>query len=306
MWNSRSLQALAELLLATALWGFGFVASVWALQKVDAFELTLLRLVIASLIGLPFALSRSARAVALEYLRLAWLPAALLAGTLIFQTWGLQYTTPTKSGFITTLYVVFVPILDSVVQKRLLPRMLWFCVFLALLGTALIVNLGIGEINFGDVLTFVCSIIATFQIYWMGQVSRVVRRPFLFNVYQFFWALPLVLPWVHLKPFYHKLLEAPHWPAQVQIGILSLALGSTMVAFFLQVRAQAKLSATVSSLMFLLESPFALLFSMLFLQQGLSTLEGLGGGLIFVSALMATWFEGRAKKIAFPNELGNS
>jgi drug/metabolite transporter (DMT)-like permease len=77
------------------------------------------------------------------------------------------------------------------------------------------------------------------------------------------------------------------------IGLLSLSLGSTTLAFYLQVRAQAHLSATVSSLLFLLESPFALIFAFLLLGESLSTMEAIGAFLIFTAAVLASLREAR-------------
>jgi drug/metabolite transporter (DMT)-like permease len=75
------------------------------------------------------------------------LPALLLAGTLILQTWGLHYTTATKSGFITTLYVVFVPLLEALHLRRRISTGLWLCVLGAFVGTLLIVNVGLNEVE---------------------------------------------------------------------------------------------------------------------------------------------------------------
>jgi drug/metabolite transporter (DMT)-like permease len=73
----------------------------------------------------------------------------------------------------------------------------------------------------------------------------------------------------------------------------SLSIGSTTLAFYLQTRAQARLSATVSSIIFLLESPFALIFAFLLLGESLSFMEASGALLIFISALLVTIRESR-------------
>jgi drug/metabolite transporter (DMT)-like permease len=69
-----------------------------------------------------------------------------------------------------------------------------------------------------------------------------------------------------------------------------------LIAFYLQVRAQKQLSATVSSLMFLLESPFAMIFALILLGQGLTATESAGAFLIFMSAVFATFLETRPAK----------
>jgi drug/metabolite transporter (DMT)-like permease len=288
--------ATGELLLAASLWGFGFIAARWALTVLDANEVTFARFAVAALVGLPWIWSRGPRAVWQQNLRASFIPAVLLLGTLIFQTWGLNYTTATKSGFITTLYVVFVSLAEAALSRRPMPKSLWLCVLLALLGTALIVDLGFGEINRGDLLTLVCAVLAAAQIYWLGIVSPGVTHAFAFNVLQNTWAALMAWPLIDSSVLVDKFRGASAWPKEAWLGLASLAFGSTVIAFFLQVRAQRRLPPTVSSLIFLLESPFAWLFAMMFLRESFRGLEGLGAVLIFASALMATLIESRREK----------
>jgi len=288
--------ASAELLTAAALWGFGFIATIWAFQVFSPFELTFLRFALAGTLIVFFLVTTSGRATLKECIKPAFLPALLLSLTLIFQTWGLQYTTPTKSGFITTLYVVFVPILESILSKKGLPWSLWACVFTALVGTGLIVNIGAEQINIGDVLTFICAIAATFQIYWLSLVSYKIKKPFAFNLIQACWGALICVPVLFFEPLGTKLMNFADWTSHAWAGLLLLTFGSTVIAFFLQVRAQKFLSATVSSLIFLLESPFALIFALLLLGQSLNFTESLGAVLIFLSAAGASLVEARRKK----------
>jgi len=173
---------------------------------------------------------------------------------------------------------------------------LWLCVATALMGTALIVNVGVDSINFGDVLTFICALAAAVQIYWLGLVSPRVRHPFAFNLLQASWGALVCFPVVFFVPLADKIAVMHTWPLMAWAGLASLTLGSTVIAFFLQVRAQAHLSPTVSSLIFLLESPFALIFALLLLGETLGFTESIGATLIFLSALAASLIEARRKK----------
>jgi drug/metabolite transporter (DMT)-like permease len=280
--------AIGELIVAAAFWGFGFIAVIWSLETLNFAEVTWLRFALAALVGLPFIL-HAPRSVRRGIFRLSFWPSVFLAGTLIFQSWGLKYTTATKSGFITTLYVVFVPLLESLLTGRRLPPLLWACVVMAFAGTALIVEVRFDEINIGDILTLVCAFFATFQIYSLGAVSPRVSQPFLFNASQSVWGAALIFPLVVNSNYWQDVSKVREWPLTVWLGVGSLAFGSTLLAFYLQIRAQAKLSATVSSLLFLLESPFAMLFSIALLGEKPGLGHGLGAFLIFVSAALASW-----------------
>jgi drug/metabolite transporter (DMT)-like permease len=61
-----------------------------------------------------------------------------------------------------------------------------------------------------------------------------------------------------------------------------------LFAFFLQIKAQKVLSPSLSSIIFLLESPFASLFAFLLLGDRMTPLQALGGVMIFVAAFTAT------------------
>lgn len=293
--NKQSALAAGELITAATLWGFGFIASVWALKAVDAFELTFVRFALG--VALSFALL--ARSIEREtfrhYLWLGFWPALFLFGTLVFQTWGLHYTTATKSGFITTLYVVFVPVLEAFHSQKKIPAALWVCVAGALLGTLLIVNVGLDAVNFGDILTFVCALFATMQIYYMGLISPKIARPFTFNAVQALWCLAFSVPFLFHDGLPRKLAAIASWPPEAVFGVCALAFGSTVLAFFLQVKAQSRLSPTVASLLCLLESPFAMGFAMVLLGERLGTLESAGAALIFVSAAAASYIESVAR-----------
>lgn len=292
----QKLFAILELILAAGFWGFGFIAALWALEVMNFFEVTWLRFLLAAVAGLPIFLWRCRNMDVRWTFQQSLIPAVLLLATLILQTWGLHYTTATKSGFITTLYVVFVPILDSTIRRTQLSRRLWFCVVLAFIGTAFIVNLGFDDFNFGDFLTLLCAIAAALQIYWLGVLSPSVREPLAFNISQCFWNLLLLTPILAMQGPSLVLQDPSTWGVKPWIGILSLGLGSTLLAFYLQVRAQAKISLTLSSLLFLLESPFALFFAVLLLGESLTTLEAFGAVLIMIAAILASLGEAQSRR----------
>ncbi len=285
----QNLVAVAELLTATLIWGFGFTATIWAMASFSSIAVSVLRFSIAFLLTLPiiYMVRELRHEFTRANLKLAALPGLLLGSTLILQTWGLEHTTATKSGFITTLYIVIVPIVEVLILRKRIHRLHALWVAIALAGTALIVQLKIDHINFGDVLTLLCAFFAAFHIALLSKIGPQVKSPFLFNTFQSFWAAMLALS---ILPFF----PGPHFKGYdfwAAIGLFSLTVGSTMLAFALQVKAQKKLTASLSSLIFLLESPFAMLFAILLLGETLSMGQGIGAILISVAAFGAVKFE---------------
>lgn len=289
MTNRKQLVAVAELLTATMIWGFGFTATVWAMESFSSILVSVLRFSIAFLLTLPiiYMVKELRNEFHFKNLRLAALPGLMLGSTLILQTWGLEHTSATKSGFITTLYIVIVPIVEVLMLQKRIPRLHALWVAIALAGTALIVQLKIDDINFGDALTLACAFFAAFHIALLAKLGPQIKSPFLFNTFQSFWAAALALLVWPLFPGPH--FKGYHFWAGA--GLFSLTIGSTMLAFALQIKAQKKITASLASLIFLLESPFAMLFAIMLLGEVLTPGQAVGAILISIAAFGAVKFE---------------
>lgn len=283
--NRRRWVAFFEMILATLIWGFGFIATVWSMESFSPFASTMLRFLCGFLLTLPLFLLVPAFRPTFNraHLQMALIPGLFLGMMMILQTWGLEMTTPTKSGFITTLYVVFVPIFEMWIFKKKLPGRHALWVALALIGTMLIVELQIKRFNFGDGLTLACAAFGAGHIISVGRVSPRVKSVISFNTFQSLWAGLLSFVFLLFSP-------GPHWKgfeAKAFWGILSLTVGSTIVAFALQVRAQKTLSPSVASVLFLLESPFSMMFSIWLLSEAVTGSQFLGAFLIFIASVGA-------------------
>lgn len=307
--SSRGTSAIVELVIAASFWGFGFIAAIWALEAMGPLGVTGWRFFYAAAIGLAIILPirRLRREITWRQFWLAGLPGSLLSLTIVLQTWGLRYTTATKSGFITCLYVLMVPLLERLLLKRKLHRWHYAYVLVALAGVALIGDIGLffgsdgtPEINFGDLLTLFCALAASFQILSFGFIADRIGHSFVFNVLQAAWAgaIPLLLALLYepnsgpssALPFGASLVGKPLW------GLAALVFGSTLIGFGLQVRAQKFLRPSVASLLFLLESPFATLFAIYFLGESLRTEQWAGAGLILVAAAASSFATAEAPK----------
>lgn len=282
--------AVLELVLAAALWGFGFIATAWALREMGPVTLTGARMFLAFIIGTVISLTSPNLRQHLNknQFKLAFWPGVFLCITMFLQSWGLKFTTVTKSGFITTLYVLIVPMLERVMLKRRTPKNHMVYVGIALVGVALICHLGQTPANaksawnIGDWITLGCAIAASFQIVWFGKIQNDIQSSFVFNTLQTFWTgvLPFALMFaVETVP--------THLTTLPLAGLIELIIGSTMIAFSLQVRAQKKISPSVSSLVYLLESPFAAIFSFFILNET-PDWQTLVGAAIILAALIAS------------------
>lgn len=300
-------RAVIELILAAMLWGMGFVAAVWTLEAAGPLAISGWRFVVAGGIGLFFLRGSIKKEVFRSYMRIAWLPGALIAATVGFQTWGLQFTTATKSGFITCLYALIVPIFEPLFGGPRPHRTLIFYSALALFGVAMMCGLFTTEsldeksrLNVGDFLTLICAFAASGHIFSIARIHGKLGphfNGFHFNTAQSLGAglptLALALaiePGAFGKPWHFVELALSNasnsWLPLA--GFISLAIFSTLIGFALQIRAQRALSPTTASLLFLLESPFAALFAMLLLGETLGPSQLAGGALILVAVAAST------------------
>jgi drug/metabolite transporter (DMT)-like permease len=282
--------AVLELVFASSLWGFGFIATAWALRELGPVALTGLRMFLAFALGFVICVGIPSlrRQLSFDQFKLAFWPGVFLCATMLLQTWGLKFTTVTKSGFITTLYVLIVPFMERALLGRRVPKYHMVYVFFALVGVALICDLTGSDQSrwtFGDSVTLACAFAASLQIVWFGKIQNRIRSSFVFNVFQTFWTgcLPFALMfWIEPPPL--RLGPLP------LAGMIELIVGSTMIAFSLQVRAQKKISPSVSSLIYLLESPFAALFGFLVLDETPSRQTLLGAAIILASLTASVVF----------------
>lgn len=289
-------RAIIELLIATATWGFGFLATRWALESWGPVGMGAWRFGLAAIIGAVWIWTLSLRRgsdtrawdelKSLELWKISFLPGIFLAGTLGLQTAGLQYTSITNSSFLTVLYVPMMPILQWAIFKvRATPRQL-ACVALGLVGTVLLTQFrGFASFNVGDALTIACAFMAAGHIITVGIASQRLCSALAFNLGQS--GLASVMSFVLLPLFGEAYLpsEITH---QAFWGMAFLILMSSLVAFTLQAKAQRDLDPTTASLIFLLEGPFASGFAFLILGEKISAAQWLGAGVIFVSAAIAS------------------
>lgn len=287
-------RAAIELIFAGVLWGFGFVAAVWALKAFTPTETLVYRFIIASVIGEIIYLAL--RGVNFSTIRedlVRALPAGFLLGSmLLLQTIGLKYTTATKSGFLTSLYVILVPIINLLLFKKKSSGKSYLLVGVALGGTFLLVDANLSDINVGDLWTLACSVIAALHIIYIGRISNKVGNAFRFNNFQSFWCLLCLLPLLLFQDSVTFTTDIP----EAWLGILALGLGSSIVAFYLQIRTQKILSDTTASMLFLLESPFAAIFGFLILSERLNTLQTVGAVVILLASVLQTLWDSDASK----------
>ena len=282
----RALLADAALLSVAILWGLNFVVIKDAIADTGPMTYLLWRHVLAAIM-LAAVMPRTA----LQTRRRDWLYGGVL-GVFLFiafatQTIGLQWTTPGKSGFITSLYIVMVPFLYWIVARRS-PG--W-----AQVGGAVLATVGLGLLSFrgglgmskGDLLTLIGALGFAAQIAATGFFAP-RTKPAVLALTQIVAAAAL---FVIVTPFVEHVTWDFGWRAWA--AIVWTALAGTVFGFLVQAWAQKSTTSTRAGVILGLEGLFAAAFGLIFGLDVLSWRFVVGAVLILAGVIVIETLPGR-------------
>lgn len=270
-----------EILLANLIWGFGFVATVWALESLNWVQIFLYRFLIAGSVGFIIFLFNEKRSLIKPYLKIAFLPSLFLSLEIIFQIFSLQYTTATEGGFLFVMYIIMIPIMEFLLYEKYLPKKQLIWIILGIIGSILMMKSKSISLGRGELGMLTSAFFASAHVLAIDQVDQTKIKAFYLNTFQLLWAVLFTAP---LYFFINHHLSG-HYSAQSIMGLVSLIFGSTLIAYYLQIRAQLKISPSILSILFLLESAFAAFFAYWLLGDRLSSGQWIGAAIICFSAL---------------------
>ena len=265
-------------------WGATFVVVKDALAEISTLYFLALRFTLASLCMLPILIPvfrEERRSTIWRGLRGGFLTGAILWLGYTLQTFGLQYTTAGNSGFITCLYIVFVPIISAILYRRW-PRVQELAgIAITGMGMVLLTLPSLDRrfhFNFGDLLTLGCAVSFAFHMLVLGYFSQRER----------FEAVALgQIVCVALLSFAGLPWDSPrvHWSSGLVFAIILTGLFATALAFIVQTWAQQYTSATRAALLFALEPVFALVTAVLIGGEKITRSALCGCGLILIGIL---------------------
>ncbi len=285
--NNNSFGGIIALAGAALIWGTGFVAQSIGLELVSPGTFLVVRSVLGSLTILPLALlslRRTRRASGHTDMR-ATLGGGALCGVLMFaasyvQQYGIMRSTVAKSGFLTALYIVFVPVLGLFLRKRA-GWNVWLAVAAATAGLWLLCAGDGFTLGAGDFYLLAAAVIFAVHILVIDKYTASADCLTLSLVQA---AVSGVLAAVAASITGWSPLSAV-WGARWSLlysGVVSCGL-----AFSLQIVGQRTVSAFVSSLVLSFESVFAALAGWVLLSQTLSARELGGCALVFAALIVA-------------------
>jgi len=277
--------AVAALLLASLIWGVTFPLIKLVLPFVSPLVFNAARFLLATLIVFP-----ALRGLSRQELRAGAQLGLLLVGGFTVQTIGLTLTTPSRSGFITGLYVPLVPVVAFLLHQHRPRPTAVLSVAIAVGGMYLLTKpaeVG-GGLNLGDWLTLGAALLFAVHLVLVANFARAYSLTRLLSVQ----IVTAAVVSIALLP----LDSAPHlaWTPLVVGVILFEAVFATAIALRLQLAAQQALTPTHAAVIFASEPVVAAVASLLLLGERLSPLQWVGGCAILVGMVLPEVGEGDA------------
>ena len=271
-------------MLTALIWGTAFVAQRTGMDHLGPIAFQSIRALLGFLSLLPLMLlrKRAGKSGPMPTVKASLSCGAVLAVASTVQQIGLQYTTASKAGFISSLYVVLVPLIGLLLGRKP-EKGVWIGVPLSVLGMYLIASVS-GEgfsLGRGDWLMLASALLFACHIVVVGHFAPQADGVAL-SCAQFFVAGLMTLPIAFLT---EHIPLAGIWEAKwalLYAGVLSCG-----VAYTLQIVGQKGLNPTVAALILSLESVFSALSGYLFLHQVLTTRELIGCVLMFIAIVLA-------------------
>ena len=278
------------LTLATIIWGAAFVAQSVGMDHIGPFTFQAVRCFLAVIGLIPVILIADRFKHDNKTFFSRWndknlWKAGLLCGIPLFlacnlQQLGIVSTDAGKSGFLTAMYIVIVPIIGIFLKKKV-TYMIPISVAVAVVGLYFLSCVGVTQISVGDLLLIGCAFMFAVQITFVDIFAPDVD-PLRLNLLQALVCavLSAILMFAAEKPTISAISAC--WLPLAYAGFLSMG-----AAYGLQIIGQRDLESTSASLIMSLESVFAVVFGWIILGESMTIWEKLGCALMFIAVILS-------------------
>lgn len=253
----KELKADLSLLLITLMWGASYPLMSIVVKDIPPFSFLVIRYIISGMILGIFCIKK------LNKINKQTIIAAIFVGGTLgigcsFQLTGLLYTTPSKSGFITGLSVVFVPIYLAIIHKKLPKKETVIGAAIALVGLWLIsMKQGATTVNLGDILTLLCAAVFAFQIMAVDKFAKNIDIMLLTCLEMFVIGILAIPPAIVVDKFNIT------FTAFTVLAMGFMIIFGTILAHSIQNKMQPLTDPAHAAIIYLAEPVFGAMFSML-------------------------------------------
>lgn len=283
------------LLITAVIWGFSFVAQSVGVDSLTPSMFNGIRTLLGALVLVPFAISSAKKTFSDSHIKKNTLLGGVICGVLLcvastVQTYGLIYSGTGKAGFITALYIVFVPICYLFTGNRLNIKIV-VSVITATFGMYLLCGGGEFSFGIGEVYLLVSSVCFTFHILVIDRFSPKADGVVM-SCIQF--AVSGTINIIYMLVFENPVLSDI---TAAYLPILYSGVMSCGIAYTLQIVGQKYADPTSASLLMSLESVFAAVGGWLLLDERMSVKEIFGCLIMFAAIVLIQLPSKRIKNI---------
>ena len=292
--NKKLIGILASggLILTAAIWGFAFVVVKDSVDTIPPVYMVSIRYTIAAVL-LGFVLISQFKKLNRYYWIHGAVTGLMLALGYITQTIGCKYTTAGKNAFLTTIYVILIPLISWPLNKKRPHFVVFLSAVMALVGIGLLALRNEGGVlgfNVGDILTLICGLFYALHIIFTAKFSQ-DKNPIILTWIQFIVAA--VFSWAVSPLIDGSFSVALLKSSRVIFSMLYLGIFSSLVAFLLQNICLKYMESSLASLFLSLESVFGVIFSTIFLRERMTLVMIIGCVLIFAAITIADQFHAK-------------
>ncbi len=283
------------LFYCAAIWGSTFIVTKGALDEVDPVVMVAIRFFISAGLLLPWVFKRKDKT---RHMKEGFYLSLFLALLYLTQTTGLLYTSASNSGFITGLFIIFIPVFMYLLRREKPTRLQVASAGLAIAGMWLLTG-GVSGFNVGDALTLVAAAAYSAHLIFTDKYVKAEADTVLLAFHQFWMVAVISLAIALLRGAPLAVASVNGWGV-----ILFLAVFPTLTAFFIQMVAQKHSEPFKVGIIFTLEPVFAAVFAWTWGGEEYVGIKALGGLLIVSGMIMGELskfnFRRAAKKEVLP------
>ncbi|WP_419904146.1 DMT family transporter [Kiloniella sp.] len=286
-------QANLLLLIAAGIWGSTFVIQQVSMDLVGPMTFTAGRFFLGFLIVAPLAIrewnkqklaSGNLKRRPLtnnDLLLMLLIGVVLFTGTIIQQI-GIIHTSVTNAGFLTALYVPLVPLLGIIIFRKKPHWGVWIAIALSFAGTTLISGVDTSlELGYGDALVLTSSFFWGLHVLLVGVIAAKTSMPLTLAAIQFAIVTVIATIWAFMsETITLDILLSAFW-YMAYAGFISVG-----IAFTLQVVGQSHTQPADAALILSLETVFAAIAGVIFLNERIGDTEMIGCAMILSAILM--------------------
>lgn len=285
----RSLRGEMFLLLTAFIWGTAFVAQSMGMDHIGAFTFNAARSFVGAfavfiIVLVNDKIQNKNKSIDKKHNNKLYIRGGIICGVILFaasgfQQVGMQYTTAGKAGFITTLYIILVPIIGVFLKKKAGAKV-WISTIIAIVGIYLLsIKEGL-TIGIGDTYVICCALVFSFHIIVVDKYSSitdVIKMSCVQLIVCGVSSLAVAIIFENIN--IDGLIKT--------IGpILYTGVLSSGVAYTCQMIGQKDTKPAVASILMSLEAVFAALGGWIILNERLSIKELIGCVLVFIAVII--------------------